>query len=513
MLSALSASLVYVITVAGLLGIGWALDANVPARRKRQLNEWVEARLADIRRARWGGANLFDRLFGRRYVSLRAFAVSAGITFTSTALFLLVAILTSEPAVGKMIWPFRGGLDATGWLTISVYLPAILFCDFLSFAQSRLFLSYVSRVQNVSISIVLYFADALFSVLLFAIGYSIARAIVTVVILGSLFAAPFDRDASISPEVVTATYHAFFGGKLFTGPISIDVDQLERALAVYRATPSPAAQRALITSTLHLQYGDLRQLGATVTAADLQCVRELSFAHENRDHLFEILKASDRLILDKAGLSAFSIDFGGRAPFYQSLALADAPKSSCPLYVVHSRIDPDPRRTLINVHWSDYILGSLTLTLTDVVQVLDTKFSSFVGDDPVAQAPLVLTYALMAGKSRPLGIGATAASASANVQFDSFRDGHVLVPLGPMIASSLSANLLFLAYLLFGLSMAASAWLLEGRWTRKVFKREAIFFRISAGLVTVILGASAVIVLTNLVLSLVVRALSSQPFG
>jgi hypothetical protein len=508
----LNAAFAFVATTVGLLGVGAVLDSSMPESRKRKVARWASERVEQLRRHELGGARLFGSIFGEKYISRRSLLVSICVSAIFISTFYLVAHFTSDTTVQNMIFPIRKSVDLLGWITLGVYIPVILACDFLSYAQTRLFLSYIDKMRSFTLLAILYIADMMFSIVLFIFGYAFSRAIVTVIVVTSHYAAPFERDTTISPDVVTASYRAFVGEKL-AGPISQKITNVDAALKSYRGSPSEKTEKALITETLRLQYGDLSKLGGAVAGARLTCLRDLSFARENQTRLFEILKSSDRLVLDKIGLSTVSIDFGGRAPFYQYLTVSPTADGPCPIYAVSARVRIDPKVAISRVAWFDYFLGALAATINELNSAIFTKMSAFPSDDPISQAPLVLTYAVTASNSPLLGIGATRNTASTDYYLDDIRTGSILLPLGPLVASSLAANLLFGLYVLTNCSVAFGARLFELGWVTSNLKANAVFVRISAGLIAVILVSTATLFIVDKVFDGLIRLAIMRPLG
>jgi hypothetical protein len=503
----------FVTAAVGLLGVGAVLDSSMPESRKRKVARWASVRVEHLRRHELGGARLFAVIFGEKYISRRSLIVSVAISATSISIFYLVAHLTSDSAVQHMIFPIRKQIDLLGWITLGVYVPVILACDFLSYAQTRLFLSYIDKLNSFTVSGILYIADMMFSVVLFVCGYAFARAIVTVIVATSHYAAPFERSTTISPDVVTATYRAFVGNKLLSDATSLKVAGVDVALKAHRAAPSAATEKALITETLRLQYDDISKLGGAVAGARLTCLRDLSLGRENQTRLFEILKESDRLVLDKIGLPNMSIDFGGRAPFYQYLSVASLADGPCPIYAVSARVRIEPKAAISKVTWFEYFLGALAATINELNYAIFTKMSAFPSDDPVSQAPLVLSYAVAASNSPPFGIGATRDGASSPYFLNDIDTGSVRLPLGPLAASSLAANLIFGLYVLAGCSVAAAARLFEVGWATRILKVDAVFVRISIGLVAVILMFAATLFIVDNLFDGLIRLAIMKPLG
>jgi hypothetical protein len=140
----------------------------------------------------------------------------------------------------------------------------------------------------------------MFSLAIFGVGYSIARAIMAILITSSLYMGSYENFSSISPDVVVASYRTYLGGASLSDPLSLRVRAIENALTAQRKAPSAETERALISRTLEMEYSDPRLVRAALATGRLRCLRDLSFSKSNEGRLYEIIRASEYAPTDRS---------------------------------------------------------------------------------------------------------------------------------------------------------------------------------------------------------------------
>lgn len=491
--------------VTSLIGLGWALDSNLSDRWKRRTDVWTRRQLHRLRRGQFGGQRFFDRIFGPKIISWRAFAVTAMISSSSWIFFFFIAYITSDQLIRDQINPIQGKISQFEILLITVYVVAIIFSDFLSYAQTRIFVSALDSIRNIPVGLILYCADAILSIGIFLFGYAFARSIVTIAAASAFYAAPFDRVSALSPEVVISSYKA-----LGLPKVDHRIDRLEKALEAYELTPTRHSVNELEGSLVDIEYAGTGSYVRDKRLVRISCLEDLSFESEPKTHIYEIFDDSVRMANEIVGIPGFRLTNGGAISFYKA-PRGPSEAKPCQFHVAEIHAKVEPRQLLRQLSLIDYFLGSLTSTLQDLQFDVATKLSVFPADEPGMNAPTILNIALLSHNSNVLGIGQKKSTLGSNLFTHTIHIGNIRVPLGPVAASSIVSNIMFAIYLAAIVSAYWSSRIFAIAYIKGLSRPSRVYFRLSIGVVSLILAAWISFLIANALAGSVLTLIVSHP--
>jgi hypothetical protein len=467
--------------------LGAALDAAISERAKARVRAWMARQTDNMRQAKFGGNKVFDRAFGPRIISRRALLCSISLSIVSIAVGFSIAYFTSADEIRRQMFPVMDRVTTFNVSTVIMFFVFVVFGDFFSYAQTRIFFSALDRIRNVYISAILYFADLVLSLGIFTISYSLAKAITTVDAITMFYQHQHMVVSRISPEVVIQATNAWN-----IKESHIITRGLEQALVSYRENPSVNNAKELYRQIINLTYAHPDKIIESATPPSIYCLNDFSISSESKTHVYELLRDSENLANHAIGLGSVNATFGGQASF-SNLLPAPGNGDRCTIHVVERTSVISLSKMTKEVTWGDFVIGSVAMTTHELETSIATKFSALTYDDPVLQALPLMQYALMASSSRPLGIGQARASDSIELSLPAGNPGHVFIPFSILAFSSLGANLIFAAYMLVGFVLSAGDWFIGLPYIGQYVRKDAVFFKIAVSITIFVIAAVVVI--------------------
>tara|TARA_R110002051_G_scaffold324734_2_gene423363 strand:- start:167 stop:1522 length:1356 start_codon:yes stop_codon:yes gene_type:complete len=310
------------------------------------------------------------------------------------ACVLLLNITTSEAARSTLIAAAKGQSNL-GWWCLAAIVATVLVFDFISYAQTRIFVRATEQSPTAATSFVFLLADLIASFAIFVAGFSFARLIGMLIIGQFLFNSPATTVTAFSPPLIEdAARHDNIINDI-TGPALYGIDSNSAIISNSLGfDKSSAASRLEYFESVIL----VRDVGREAASSDkykfldyeasLSCpsvVDKYSFDDESA---YEVLSSSMYIYIFGAQqiprINKYAHDLGEEyfartervmeAGLFRRLA--NGP-SDCPLPVVRVVKKLNLRDALAGVSLPDMYLASMFSTSWEISRMIPAKFSSY----------------------------------------------------------------------------------------------------------------------------------------
>lgn len=378
----------------GLLTVGGALDLIVKAKAKAGLAQRLEGVLNRPAPGVDLSSTVLDRLFGRRIWSFRAFFVSIFIATVTLGIVLLVNAATSESARATLLAALKGQ-SALGWWCLAAIVIVVFIFDFISYAQTRIFVRATEQSPTAATSSVFLVADLIASFAIFVAGFSLARVIGMLIIGQFLFNTPATTVDAFSPSLIEdAARHDNIINDI-SGPALFGEDSNSAIIA-------NSLDFNEATAESRLEYFEsvmlIRDIGSAAASSDnynfleyeasLVCPSVVDKYSFDEESAYEILTTSLYIYAYGAQqiprVNKYAQDLGEEyfartervmeAGLFRRLASGP---QGCPLPVVRVEKSINLRDALAGVSLSDMYLASMFSTSWEITRLIPAKFSSY----------------------------------------------------------------------------------------------------------------------------------------
>lgn len=451
-----------------LLALAAALDALVPPQAKSRVVDIVESFAASAGPLR--KVNYFtDRLFGPRLISLRSLGASAALTVSISIAAVITLLIAGSDGVGS----FWGSLLRSGPAEIAFFGIAILFVclgDFVSYAQTRLFISLIEERSSKLVTAVLVASDFLASLLIFSVFFAAAWLTISVV-LALTGAPPVTVQYRIAPTIISEA------------ATTLGLEEETKAEA---AKASSSDERMMLRLVgLSYQFAENEELIADVivktesslerakdrlgfdfikTTTGLDCYDALRNADISGYETFDAITNS-RLYLMRAFLekketvaSVDTIDNSVKDALNRQLAT-----ESCPLKLVTAKTEISFDKMVKYVPPLDLYLACLGQVLALASQTVSMKFAYFYELEVGRYTPTIFALALESKELTSLGPTEdyeTVSSVADEVRSADINEREAYpLPFSLMLFSSLGASFVLWLTLLWRLVAKAAIWM------------------------------------------------------
>jgi hypothetical protein len=442
--------------LALLLAIGAALDLVVSIPAKSKIIKWAE-KSYNLTAPADTLFEYFDKRAGTKLVSWKAFRFS--FYLSTIAFFTMFAAVFAIDGV-QALSDFSQSLSSTSPL-ILIILPitAIIFIvgDFLSFAQTRLFIRAVNTLSDRYVTMIMLVGDILSSVLIFVAFAALARLTCYILLVVFLYTQPVRSSITYIPSVATSALlsQGYSRDKLAKLADNSDVVKL----LMLSDDPSNFKKNLKQISVLYrrIYLPDKVFAKSIVSEASVVCLDyEQSTALTNSD-LSLALRQSVEI-----SISAMATD--GKYPSRDKrktitdTAAVQAIKArrswaKCKIPAIKTERSVNLRSLFSEISPTDLYLASFGLTLNDMLESIPRKFSEYKTVDPANDIIAFAGNAILASSTGLLSIGGTngekmqAINVTNEISADTFVTEHTPLPFPTMAASSMVASIIFTVFL------------------------------------------------------------------
>lgn len=365
---------------------------------KGQSKAGIAARLSSALTRPAPGVNLssavLDKIFGPKIWSFRAFAVSIVVASATLICVLSLNLATSDSARSSLLAAVKGQ-STLGWICLAVVIGTVFIFDFVSYAQTRIFVRATEQSPSATASSVFVIADLIASFAIFIAGFALARVIAMLIVGHFLFNSPVSSVTAFAPALIEdVAVHdgiqedvglsALLGSDSTSAIVANSIDfnrensiprmeYFEGLMRVRDIGPEAAAassydfltyDTSLVCPTAVDKYSfddesayELLTTSLYIYALGAQQVPRINKLAEDMGE--EFFSRTERIM--EASLSR---------------RLATGPRD-CPLPVVRIDKKVNMRDALAGVSLSDMYLSSLFYTMWEVSRAVPAKFSSY----------------------------------------------------------------------------------------------------------------------------------------
>ena len=473
------------------MGAGGALDL-LPLRYKRKVYEIVRRATKDVSNSFFQGSRFLDKIFGTSLLSWRAAAASALMSITSIILACTVAYVTSDPLSQQQINPFRGEPTLSDMAVLAIFLISIIAFDYIAYTQTRIFVRALDGFRNATIAAILLVSDFAVSVCSFIFGYSIARLLSILLIVGFGQVNPDPYVRVFSPEMILEADSTISSNPIAKHDSPASREMLSSVIGEFEKQPDPAHAIRVLKFTDKLNGWSAYPRNGVYTAVETGCA-----AHASR------IAVDDRG--KEININYFRYSLGVLRALHPSeklwneltwkslvepIRMHQSRSEKCPYRYISASTRINLKAIATSVHLYDYLLSSSLATSQDLAVAGLDKFAYFESEDPFTEPYSFLRQSVATSELKILGVGGAATDSIPNAigQLQASPSDGVRVPFAALAASCLTSSIVFLIYLLLVTTLWISKLMAQRFRLLGINSERHIFSKLSISLSFTILG-------------------------
>lgn len=405
-------------------------------------------------------SRLFDRFFGAKIFSWRAFSKSVLISLAFNAAAYVAAHLLSGGQINDLIaTSFEGSAPEAGAILLVIFL-FVLLGDYFSIAQTRVFMRSVERYGSGSVTSVMVIADLLASIFIFVAFFALGRVVGYLIIAQAILPPTITEDKYYIPETVVSSFRM------------MEAENAVRAYAEKNPDPNGKAKAKFALALVDYDRGVLKLQDLSVA----QFNSDFPYGPVGKD--FVLVKAEPACSNDPKGQLQSSINLYG-AFTHSLLAVTSAvgntpggekmfkkggdpdvmseklyrdilnnPAGKCGTKLVRIKETLDPRKMTAGLSFLDMYLASFFLSASDIFEYVPSKFSDYDLPNLHDEFTSFASWSWFSRSTTILSFKSTDLKYSTMISFlrslnYSPSSDKVSIPFTTFAASSLGASMLF----------------------------------------------------------------------
>ena len=401
---------------------------------------------------------LLDKFFGKRLLSPRAIFRYSLMSIFSMIASYLIALYTTIRQPDDSLTIFHGSYSPLNVSILLICVAGAVMGDVFSYAQTRLFIRAVDGIKNITVNFGLIAADGVISLTFFLVSFSLARALsYTIFVLFSTM-----QPLTYSSHYLASPLIGAFQGNALDKQITININSDMNATADINSastgnkpivnSPNEVANLSYISPLEKRGYITNQEYADCIGTANSDIVRQ---AYNQTSAVLKNAEAESKFA--GASVSLAQIDLSIEKA---KSILHNAGKMGCTEKIITKKRAIRAEELMAESGPFNVIYAAFNRTLFDLYSVVGAKFSPYVTFNPSEDISDYQTALLMVSSSNMLGIGQAppqriilseifvpTKSVDMSPNGVEKRSG-IEVPFSAMAASSLTATILFMIYLL-----------------------------------------------------------------